>query len=45
MTVTEALSRPDAHEWLQAMKEEIQSFDENDTWELVNPPEGSTVVK
>lgn len=29
---------------MQARKEEIQSFDDNDTWE-VNPPEGSTLVK
>lgn len=34
ITVAEALSRPDAEKWKQAISEELQSFEENDAWEL-----------
>lgn len=38
LTVSEAMSRPDAEKWKQAMAKEISSFEENCAWELV-PPE------
>ena len=44
ITVAEALSTPDAEKWKQAMSEELQSFEENDVWELEDMPEEETVV-
>jgi len=44
LTVTEALSRADKNKWKQAMKEEINSFEENDAWEVVDIPTNGTVV-
>lgn len=43
-TTTEALSRHDGEKWKQAMQEEMESFKENDTWSLVDPPEQGTIV-
>jgi len=34
ITVAEALSRPDAEKWKQAILEELLSFEENDAWEI-----------
>lgn len=45
MTLTEALSRPDSENWKEAMKEEMDSFAENETWELVDPPCEGTIVQ
>lgn len=45
ITITEALSRPDAEKWKQAMSEELQSFQENDAWELEDMPEDGAVVE
>jgi len=44
LTVTEALSRTNKNKWKQAMKEEINSFKENDAWEVVDIPTNGTVV-
>lgn len=44
LTVTEALSRIDKDKWKQAMAEEISSFEENDAWQLVDPPASGTIV-
>lgn len=44
-TVAEALSRADGHKWKQAMMEEVQSFNENETWELVDLPTDKTIVE
>jgi len=44
LTVTEALSRADKNKWKEAMKEEINSFEENDAWEVVDIPTNGTVV-
>lgn len=38
ISVNDALSRPDAKHWETAMKEEIDSLRENNTWELVHLP-------
>ncbi|KAK9873393.1 hypothetical protein WA026_022456 [Henosepilachna vigintioctopunctata] len=45
LTVPEALSSPDAEKWKVAMLNEMHSFEENDTWELVKPPKEGTVVE
>ena len=34
----DTLSRPDCNLWINAMTDEIQSLQENDTWELVKHP-------
>lgn len=44
-SVAEALSSADRQEWQRAMEEEIESFYENETWELVDPPEAATIVQ
>lgn len=43
--VCEVFSRHDRQQWQQAMLEEMQSFEDNETWELVDPPEQGTVVE
>ncbi|CAH2104034.1 unnamed protein product [Euphydryas editha] len=45
ITVSEALDGPEKEQWTKAMKEELQSFSDNDTWELVDRPSVGTVVK
>lgn len=44
MTVTEALSRPDRDKWNEAMMNEMYSLIQNETWDIVDPPERSTLV-
>ena len=44
-TLNEARSRPDWPKWLEAMKEEIKSHQENKTWILQNRVKGRKVVK
>ena len=44
LTVTEALSRPDADCWRQAMQDEMSYFAENDAWDLVDPPDTNSGV-
>lgn len=41
---SEALSRPDAKEWQDAMKSEYNSLIKNQTWVLVDKPAGAHVV-
>ncbi|CAB3984440.1 Hypothetical predicted protein [Paramuricea clavata] len=41
---TEAMGSPQARKWEQAMKEEISSLKENDTYELSTLPEGKASV-
>lgn len=36
----EALNSPQATEWKQAIKEEIKSLDDQETWEIVDSPPG-----
>lgn len=45
MVFSEALNGPEAHQWRQAMREELQSFEDNDAWELVDLPSDSSIVK
>ncbi|KAG5860810.1 hypothetical protein JTB14_031227 [Gonioctena quinquepunctata] len=43
-TIDEALSRPDAEMWRQAANEELDSFNENEAWDLVDLPNNSLTV-
>ena len=43
-TIDEALNSPHAKEWKLATDKEYQSLIENDTWDLVELPEGRFVV-
>ncbi|KAG5897613.1 hypothetical protein JTB14_028881 [Gonioctena quinquepunctata] len=42
--VDEALSGPEKEQWRQAMKEEYQSFMDNEAWEITEAPDGANVV-
>jgi len=33
------MSSPDSHKWEKGMKAEIQSMDDNQVWNLIDPPE------
>ena len=44
VTYEEALTCPESHQWLTAMKDEIDALEENNTYELTPLPEGRTVV-
>lgn len=39
-TYREAIASPEKNEWVAAMKEELRSLEENNTWSLVTPPAG-----
>ncbi|CAI7871281.1 unnamed protein product [Closterium sp. NIES-53] len=43
-TLKEALESSDAEEWKKAMDSELKSIEENDTWELVELPEGRKAI-
>lgn len=43
-TQQEAISYFEAEEWAMAMNEEMGSLQKNQTWELVELPEGKTLV-
>ncbi|CAI7795725.1 unnamed protein product, partial [Closterium sp. NIES-54] len=43
-TLKEALESIDAEEWKKAMERELKSIEENDTWELVELPEGRKAI-
>ena len=45
LTYNEAISREDSEEWLNAMKSELQSMDDNHVWDLVDLPDGVKPVK
>lgn len=44
-TVAEIQKRKDAHHWQNAMKEEIDALNLNDTWTMVNLPKGANLIK
>jgi hypothetical protein len=44
LTVEEALHRPDAQCWKEAMMEEYESLLENQTWSLTNLPDSKRVI-
>ena len=43
-TVKDALSGPNAREWMSAMQEELDSMKKNQVWELVDLPKGRKSV-
>ncbi|CAI5482024.1 unnamed protein product [Closterium sp. Yama58-4] len=43
-TLKKALESSDAEEWKKAMESELKSIEENDTFELVELPEGRTAI-
>lgn len=43
-TRKEALTRKDAHKWIAAMDEEMESMKSNKTWTLTNFPKDKTIV-
>ncbi|CAK1555486.1 unnamed protein product [Leptosia nina] len=45
LTYAEAISGPESQQWLQAMAEELQSFDDNQVWEIVDAPDSASVVQ
>ena len=40
----EAMVSPDSEAWLEAMRSELKSMDENQVWDLVDPPPGVTAI-
>jgi hypothetical protein len=38
------MSSPDSRKWEKAMKAEIQSMDDNQVWNLIDPPEGLKTI-
>ena len=45
MTYAEAISGPERQQWLQAIAEELQSFKDNQVWEVVDAPDNVSVVQ
>ena len=43
-SVDEAMDSPESEKWLQAMKKEMSSINENDVWDLVPAPTSSNIV-
>lgn len=44
LTLEKALQGPEKEKWEQAVKDELQSFEDNDAWEIVDIPRGVSVV-
>jgi hypothetical protein len=40
MTYAEAMMDPDSEKWQSVMRSEIDSMDDNQVWNLVDPPDG-----
>lgn len=45
LTLKEALEGPEKEFWEQAVQDELQSFQDNKAWEIVDAPSGGTIVK
>ena len=45
ISLKEALQGPEKEQWSQAVKEELQCFDDNEAWELADAPDSGTIVK
>lgn len=45
LLVSEALAGSEAEQWKLAMQEELQSFEDNNAWELVDVPSNAQIVK
>jgi len=44
VTVKEAMARPDAHLWREAMQDELRSLAEKNAWEMMDPPPGAQLT-
>lgn len=44
LTVDEALKSQNRDHWIQAMGRELKSLNANDTWEIVNKPDETTIL-
>lgn len=44
ISFNDAMQRPNKNKWLEAMKEELKSIKDNQTWELVDLPKGRTAI-
>lgn len=45
ISLDDAMNGPERVQWQNAMKQELKSFQDCDSWELVDRPSGGTVVK
>lgn len=45
LTLEEALKGPEREQWLKAVSEELQCFEDNSAWELADAPDNGTIVK
>lgn len=45
LSLQEVLQGPEREQWLQAIREELLSFEENSAWELVDPPADGSIVQ
>lgn len=45
LTTSDVLNSSEKEQWQCAIREELKSFSDNDTWELVDRPKDKTVVK
>lgn len=42
---SEAMNGPEAEQWREAMREELQSFKDNNAWEIVDMPSSGSIVQ
>lgn len=45
LTIKEALEGPEREQWLEAVRDELQCFDDNNAWELADAPKDNTIVQ
>ncbi|KOB65516.1 Retrovirus-related Pol polyprotein from transposon TNT 1-94 [Operophtera brumata] len=45
LMLEQELQGPDKEHWEQAVKDDLQSFEENGAWEVLDAPSGGTIVK
>ena len=43
-TYAKAMVSPDSELWLEAMRSELKSMDDNQVWDLVDPPPGVIAI-
>ncbi|CAH2109147.1 unnamed protein product [Euphydryas editha] len=45
LSLQDALNGPEREQWLEAVRDELQCFEDNNAWELSEVPDNSTVVQ
>ncbi|KAJ0179281.1 hypothetical protein K1T71_004993 [Dendrolimus kikuchii] len=45
LTYEEAINGPEKEQWLQAIADELKSFEENQVWDIVDTPKNGSVVQ